>query len=63
MSAIAEENGDAVPEIKVLFCLYENFDTLDVAGPLETLSLAVHDSDSKNSLYPLHSLFRINGWL
>ncbi|KAF2225427.1 class I glutamine amidotransferase-like protein [Elsinoe ampelina] len=49
MSAIAEENGDAVPEIKVLFCLYDNFDTLDVAGPLETLGLAVHDTDKRKA--------------
>jgi len=47
MSAIAEENGDSTPEIKVLFCLYDNFDTMDVAGPLEVIGLAQHDGDSK----------------
>ena len=46
MSAIVEENGDGLPELKVLFCLYDNFDTMDVAGPLETLGLAVHDQSS-----------------
>ena len=53
MSAITEENGDQVPDIKVLFCLYDGFDTMDVVGPLEVLGLAKHDSNpSELSLLP-----------
>ena len=49
MSAITEENGDQVPDIKVLFCLYDGFDTMDVVGPLEVLGLAKHDSNPSES--------------
>ncbi|GAM82321.1 hypothetical protein ANO11243_003000 [Dothideomycetidae sp. 11243] len=53
MSAIKEENGDSLPEIKVLFCLYSNFDTMDVAGPLEVLALAAHDNDKRKAFKPI----------
>ena len=54
MSAIAEEDGHSVPEIKVLFCLYDNFDTMDVAGPLEVLGLAAHEADRESFTPMLH---------
>lgn len=44
MSAIMEENSDQAPEAKVLFCLFDGFDTMDVVGPLEVLGLAKHEN-------------------
>ncbi|KAF2738495.1 class I glutamine amidotransferase-like protein [Polyplosphaeria fusca] len=49
MSAIAD-NADGPNEIiKVLFALFPNYNTLDVAGPLEILSRALHDIKDKES--------------
>jgi len=42
MSAIAEESGSS-EIIKVLFCLYKDYDILDVTGPLQVLSHAQHN--------------------
>ncbi|KAF2157159.1 class I glutamine amidotransferase-like protein [Myriangium duriaei CBS 260.36] len=53
MSAIAEENGDQLPEIKVLFCLYDNFDTMDVTGPLEVLGLSTHENNQRKAFKPI----------
>jgi hypothetical protein len=53
MSAIAD-NADGHNEvIKVLFALYPNYNTLDVAGPLEILSRALHDAKDKSKAYLL----------
>ncbi|KAF2275959.1 class I glutamine amidotransferase-like protein [Westerdykella ornata] len=48
MSAIADTEGP-IEVVKVLFVLYNNYNTLDVAGPLEVLSRALHDPKDKNS--------------
>ncbi|OHE93953.1 hypothetical protein CORC01_10740 [Colletotrichum orchidophilum] len=42
-SAVADE------PIEVLFALQPNFDLLDMAGPMEALSTALHDQKDKNS--------------
>lgn len=44
MSAIREEGADAEP-IKVLFTLHNNMNALDFVGPLEVLSMALHDTE------------------
>jgi len=48
MSAIADTDGP-VEVVKVLFALYDNFNTLDVAGPLEVLNRSLHDPKDKSS--------------
>ncbi|ORY10680.1 class I glutamine amidotransferase-like protein [Clohesyomyces aquaticus] len=49
MSAIAENPEGPIEIIKVLFALFPGYDTLDVAGPLEVLSRALHDSKDKST--------------
>lgn len=53
MSAIADTDGP-IEVVKVLFVLYNNYNTLDVAGPLEVLSRALHDPKDKSKLDFLH---------
>jgi hypothetical protein len=43
MSAIYEEPDGATEPVKVLITLHEGMDTMDVAGPLEVFSSALHD--------------------
>ena len=47
MSAIADSTDGPVEVIKVLFALFPNYDTLDVAGPLEVLNRALHNPKDK----------------
>lgn len=47
MSAIANNSDGPVEQVKVLFLLFPNYNTLDVAGPLEVLSRSLHDSKNK----------------
>jgi len=49
MSAIANNSDGPVEQVKVLFLLFPNYNTLDVAGPLEVLSRSLHDSKNKGS--------------
>ncbi|KAF2867852.1 class I glutamine amidotransferase-like protein [Massariosphaeria phaeospora] len=49
MSAIADTTDGPIEVIKVLFTLYPGYNTLDVAGPLEILSRALHDAKDKSS--------------
>ncbi|KAF2264361.1 class I glutamine amidotransferase-like protein [Lojkania enalia] len=49
MSAIADSTDGPIEVIKVLFALYPDYGTLDVAGPLEALSRALHDPKDKSS--------------
>lgn len=50
MSAIAGDSSDGPVEvIKVLFALYPGYNTLDVAGPLEILNRALHDTKDKST--------------
>lgn len=49
MSAIADSNDGPIEVIKVLFTLYPGYNTLDVAGPLEILSRALHDAKDKST--------------
>jgi len=50
MSAIADSTDGPIEVIKVLFCLYPGYNTLDVAGPLEILSRSLHNSKDKGKL-------------
>lgn len=47
MSAIADNNDGPVETVQVLFALYPGYNTLDVAGPLEVLSRALHNPKDK----------------
>jgi hypothetical protein len=47
MSAIADSTDGPVEVVKVLFALFPNYNTLDVAGPLEVLSRSLHDPKNK----------------
>jgi hypothetical protein len=47
MSAIADSTDGPMEVVKVLFALFPNYNTLDVAGPLEVLSRALHDPKNK----------------
>jgi hypothetical protein len=55
MSAIADSNDGPIEVIKVLFALYPGFNSLDVAGPLEMLSRALHNSKDKCKLLQFQS--------
>lgn len=46
MSAIQDSDGP-IEIVKVLFALYDGFNTLDVAGPLEVLNRSLHDPKDK----------------
>ena len=56
MSAIADSNDGPNEVIKVLFTLYPGYNTLDVAGPLEMLSRALHDPKDKGAFNPVRCL-------
>ena len=43
MSAIADNTDGRVEQVKVLFALFDKYNTLDVAGPLEVLSRSLQD--------------------
>lgn len=47
MSAIADNNEGPIETVQVLFALYPGYNTLDVAGPLEILSRALHNPKDK----------------
>jgi hypothetical protein len=48
MSAIAADSTDGPTEkVKVLFALFPDYNTLDVAGPLEVLSRSLHNPKDK----------------
>jgi hypothetical protein len=49
MSAIADSTDGPIEVVKVLFALYPNYNTLDVAGPLEVLSRSLHDPKDKST--------------
>jgi hypothetical protein len=50
MSAIADSTDGPIEVVKVLFTLYPNYNTLDVAGPLEVLNRSLHDPKDKSEL-------------
>ena len=50
MSAIYEEPDGANEPVKVLITLHDGMDTLDVAGPLEVFSSALHDKKNPGML-------------
>jgi putative intracellular protease/amidase len=53
MSAIADNNEGPIETVQVLFTLYPGYNTLDVAGPLEVLSRALHNPKDKcKHFYP-----------
>ena len=59
MSAIADNNDGPIEVVKVLFTLFPGYNTLDVAGPLEVLNRALHDSKNKcKSSIPLLALLQ-----
>lgn len=43
MSAVADNTDGPVEQVKVLFALFDKYNTLDVAGPLEVLSRSLQD--------------------
>jgi hypothetical protein len=47
MSAIADNTDGPVEVVKVLFALFPQYNTLDVAGPLEVLNRSLHDAKDK----------------
>lgn len=47
MSAIADGTDGPIEVVKVLFALYPNYNTLDVAGPLEVLNRSLHNAKDK----------------
>ncbi|KAF1974448.1 class I glutamine amidotransferase-like protein [Bimuria novae-zelandiae CBS 107.79] len=49
MSAIADNTDGPIETVQVLFALYPGYNTLDVAGPLEILSRALHNPKDKSS--------------
>jgi hypothetical protein len=51
MSAVADSTDGPVEVVKVLFALFPNYNTLDVAGPLEVLSRALHDPKNKGECF------------
>ncbi|KAF2752194.1 class I glutamine amidotransferase-like protein [Sporormia fimetaria CBS 119925] len=48
MSAMTDTDGP-IEVVKVLFVLFDQYNTLDVAGPLEVLSRALHNPKDKSS--------------
>ena len=59
MSAIADNTDGPVEVVKVLFALFPQYNTLDVAGPLEVLNRSLHDAKDKCRfhLFPLPSIY------
>ena len=53
MSAIAGNNEGPIETVQVLFTLYPGYNTLDVAGPLEVLSRALHNPKDKSESFRL----------
>lgn len=51
MSAITDNTDGPIEVVKVLFALYDNYNTLDVAGPLEVLNRSLHNAKDK-CMYP-----------
>jgi hypothetical protein len=49
MSAIHDSTDGPIEVVKVLFALYPNYNTLDVAGPLEVLNRSLHDPKNKGN--------------
>lgn len=43
MSAIADSTDGPIEVVNVLFALFPNYNTLDVAGPLEVLNRSLHN--------------------
>lgn len=54
MSAVADNTDGRVEQVKVLFALFDKYNTLDVAGPLEVLSRSLQDP--KDPSKPIYSL-------
>jgi hypothetical protein len=59
MSAIADNTDGPNEKVKVLFALYPNYNTLDVAGPLEVLSRSLHDPKDKGECTLLDNFYHI----
>ncbi|MCJ1440024.1 MAG: hypothetical protein MMC23_000506 [Stictis urceolatum] len=49
MSAVQDHDGGSAPSIKVLFAIFPNFNTLDVAGPLEVFNWARHNISDEST--------------
>lgn len=47
--------------IEVLFALQPNFDLLDMAGPMEALSTALHDQKDKSEYLPYLPSWKLLG--